>query len=104
MSIRTAFTKKARPLFMKDRSQQSLNRVGYLSEVNDYLSSHCKLDENDTLTFWKRNKERCPTLSKLASIYLPIPASSGPVERIFSIGGKYLGLIDVHWGTKHLKT
>ena len=48
---------------MKDGSQQSLNRVGYLSKVNDYLSSHYMLDENDTLTFWKEKKERYPTLS-----------------------------------------
>ena len=40
------------------------------------------------LQYWKENQSTYPDLAKLACCYLHIPASSAPVERIFSIAGR----------------
>ena len=37
---------------------------------------------------WKSNQNKYSALARLASVYLSIPASSAPVERIFSLSGK----------------
>ena len=39
--------------------------------------------------FWKDHATTYPPLAMLACRYLSVPASSGPVERLFSIGGKF---------------
>lgn len=57
-----------------------------LQEIHDYL------DEPDTdesvLSFWRLRDERYPRLARLAAKFLSIPASSAPVERLFSVAGK----------------
>ena len=40
------------------------------------------------LTWWKNHAEMLPILSKLARMYLAIPATSTQSERIFSAGGR----------------
>ena len=42
------------------------------------------------LTFWKENADRFPQLAQLASRYFTVPATSAPVERVFSQAGKIL--------------
>ena len=37
---------------------------------------------------WGLKSNKFPVLSKMAQIYLALPASYTPVERLFSIGGK----------------
>ena len=61
---------------------------GLISEVNEYLSGGTINEDDDPLSFWSHNRHRYPVLSKLACRYLQTPASSGPVERLFSITGK----------------
>jgi len=39
------------------------------------------------LTFWKANEVKYPILAKMAKRFLAIPASSGGIERRFSIAG-----------------
>uniref|UniRef100_H3A5U7 HAT C-terminal dimerisation domain-containing protein n=1 Tax=Latimeria chalumnae TaxID=7897 RepID=H3A5U7_LATCH len=41
----------------------------------------------DPLAWWKTNQERFPHLSKLARTFLPLPATSIPSERLFSVAG-----------------
>ncbi|MGH0147837.1 UNVERIFIED_CONTAM: hypothetical protein FKN15_073738 [Acipenser sinensis] len=57
-------------------------------EVQDYLTQATVTDDSEPLTFWKDNRHRYSTLDKLACKYLAIPASSAPVDRLFSIAGK----------------
>lgn len=58
------------------------------SEVTLYLSEPVLPEDTNPLDFWKLNGSKFPKLSNLAKHYLSIPASSAPVERLFSIAGK----------------
>ncbi|XP_053203532.1 uncharacterized protein LOC128388190 [Panonychus citri] len=53
-------------------------------EIDSYLRSK---DASDVLEFWGRRKDAWPRLYKLATVLLAIPATSVPVERLFSIAG-----------------
>ena len=43
-----------------------------------------------------------PTLAVKAKCVLSVSASSAPVECLFSVAGKFLGLIAAEWKTLHL--
>jgi len=49
---------------------------------DSYLSLDC-----DPLIYWRKNQKTFPALANLARVYLAIPASSGGVERVFSVAG-----------------
>lgn len=59
-------------------------------ELNRYFG--CKLTEADynltLLEWWKKNESYFPRLSQVANIFLAVPASSVPSERIFSTAGE----------------
>ncbi|KAK9961953.1 hypothetical protein ABG768_007347 [Culter alburnus] len=44
-------------------------------------------DTDNALSFWAKNHDRYPQLHNLAMKVLSVPASSAPVERVFSRGG-----------------
>lgn len=54
----------------------------YLNEPVSNLTRN-----NEILIYWKINAERFPVLSQMALDYMAIPASSSPVESIFSTAG-----------------
>lgn len=58
-------------------------------EVEIYLNKALEEEEVNPLDFWKNNNEKFPQLSKLCIKYLGICASSAPVERLFSVAGKF---------------
>ena len=69
-------------------TQTSLNTCD--KEVQDYIESPCLPEDANPLEYWLDNQSKYPTLALLAKRYLSVPASSAPVERLFSIGGKIL--------------
>ena len=72
-----------------DTSVDSNTTETIRSKVTTYFSDQCLSQEANPLQFWKENTSMYPpAMSKLAKRYLSVPASSGPVERLFSIAGK----------------
>lgn len=59
-------------------------------EIEDYLESPVEHEETDILLWWKINCSKYPTIAKMAKDYLSIPATSVPVERVFSESGSVL--------------
>ena len=57
-------------------------------EIQEYLKQPCIDMTSDPLQYWKEQQTNFPHLTALALKYLAIPASSAPVERLFSIAGK----------------
>jgi hAT family C-terminal dimerisation region len=53
----------------------------------DKVDSEAESVSIDCLDFWVTHKERFPALYQLATSLLSAPASSAPVERVFSHGG-----------------
>lgn len=56
-------------------------------EIQLYLSEQCIDMDCDPLVYWRMKGSAYPHLKCLARKYLSIPASSGSVERLFSIAG-----------------
>lgn len=65
------------------------NEAGFYQEYVDYINLSVSAEEMGKcpLTFWKSNCARFPIMSKLARKYLAMPASSGSIERLFSVAG-----------------
>ncbi|XP_062579450.1 zinc finger BED domain-containing protein 4-like [Saccostrea cucullata] len=61
---------------------------GPTTEMDIYLGEDCTEMSESPLTYWSQNHSRFPCLSKLAQRYLAVPATSAPVERLFSVAGK----------------
>jgi len=58
------------------------------AQVQTYLAQPAIPDDADPLVFWQQQQNVLPQLNTLALRYLSTPASSAPVERLFSIAGK----------------
>lgn len=76
----------------KKRKFQLLDKLASVSpsssnEIEQYFQMERLNDCEDPLKFWDLYKKNFPVLSKIAHIYLGIPASSGSVERLFSVAG-----------------
>ena len=54
------------------------------SLIDEYFATPCLQQEKDPLVYWKTNKEKFPCIAKIVAHYLSIPASSAPVEQLFS--------------------
>ena len=57
------------------------------SEIKAYSQLTCLEDEAAPIEYW-RNEARFPTVRKMAEKYMPVLASSAPVERLFSQAGR----------------
>jgi ribosomal protein S27E len=55
-------------------------------ELEEYLAARPAAPGTDILQWWKANATTYPNLAKMARDYLAIPATSVPVERVFSNG------------------
>jgi hAT family C-terminal dimerisation region len=60
-----------------------------LAEYQKYLTiCNCDYDgAEDCLKFWQRQRKELPTLYKVATKVHSVPATSAPIERVFSHGG-----------------
>jgi hypothetical protein len=56
------------------------------SEVERYLADPPADPDEDVLEWWKHHAKDYPRLARIARDYLAIPATSVPVERVFSGG------------------
>lgn len=56
-------------------------------EVRHYRAVQSLSLESNPLMWWKDNQNQFPHLAKLAKMYLGIPATSVPSERVFSTAG-----------------
>ena len=73
----------------KEDLEKTAERPPGKAEVERYFESKITLSEReDPITFWVENESSYPLLSAVAIDLLSIPASSAPVERVFSIAGE----------------
>lgn len=70
--------------FKQRNMAQDSSSATQISKYFDYISD-CGTD--DALVFWAKNHDRFPLLHNIALKVLSVPASSAPVERVFSRGG-----------------
>ena len=64
----------------------------FIQEIRQYISQGrytnvVKLEDNP-LEWWKQHGHLFPTMSRIARRYLATPATSAPVERLFSVAGQ----------------
>jgi len=71
--------------FIGDHAGQAAVGSDCEAEVSSYLAELTLRDfDSNPLHYWKENRHRLPTLSTLARKVLCVPATSAPVERVFS--------------------
>ena len=73
---------------MSTSTSRKANTLAKIGELDKYLSHPRLSEDDDPLSYWNLHQTTLPTLAKLAQHYLSVPASSAPVERLFSIAGK----------------
>lgn len=56
-------------------------------EIDAYMQTRTEEGMSCPLSFWKNRHMTFPSLAQLAKTYLAIPATSGAVERLFSVAG-----------------
>ena len=84
-------SKKTKFLTMLAKALQSHSNTSecpWSSEVTLYKSEPLLEEDACPLSYWQLKKSKFPILSQLAQTYLACPASSAPVERLFSAAGK----------------
>ncbi|XP_056598289.1 zinc finger BED domain-containing protein 4-like [Triplophysa dalaica] len=71
-------------LFVYHKKLKKSTHCSPAAQLNHYLDN---CDGQNCLLFWGMNKEAMPSLFQIAMRVLAVPASSAPVERVFSHGG-----------------
>lgn len=78
-------------LFSNYRSKANKKRgdlnVSVRAELMCYIQTSSNEEAVDCLEFWKVHNKDFPRLKQVAMRMLAVPASSAPVERVFSHGG-----------------
>lgn len=72
----------AKPTFSEISEEKTLPE-----ELEEYMKEPILQNSSSELVYWRRNQSKFRKLSALANKYLSVPASSGGVERLFSIAG-----------------
>ena len=72
--------------FLTEKQEQEAPNTN--DDIQEYFNSKSQLPEKaDPLNFWIKNEQRYSKLAPLAQDILVIPASSTPIERVFSKAG-----------------
>jgi hypothetical protein len=87
-SIQEPPKKKRLFSFMKDDQGPESTQANPLCEIKRYLEEPCEEEAVNPLTYWKEHQLTFPKLAEVSKSLLGIPASSAPVERLFSVAGK----------------
>ena len=74
--------------FMDSDEEDTENIYTDESELREYLLKPTIPGNSNPLAFWKDHADTYPKLAVLAMKHLAVPASSAPVERLFSIARK----------------
>ena len=61
-----------------------------VKESQNYLADKNFTKDENALQFWRAKQTAYPNLSKLAKKILAVPATSAPIERVFSHAGNML--------------
>ena len=83
-------------LFSNDQGPES-TQASTLCQIKRYLEEPCEEEAVNPLTYWKEHQLTFARLAKVSKSLLGIPASSAPVERLFSIAGKVFVLKGGHY-------
>lgn len=67
-----------------------------------YCEDVCPPLHTEPTTWWKANQKKYPRLAKLASAYLPVPATSVPSERVFSAAGLIVNRLRTRLHPEHV--
>ena len=85
-------TKKSKLfLFMEAEEEYSSAMTSTTDELDIYLKDENYTKNENSLNFWRSNESVHPLLSEVARKILGIPATSAPIEHVFSHGGNILG-------------
>ena len=57
------------------------------TEVKRYFADPAVSRNEDPLLWWRKNESRFPHIARLARLFLAVPATSTPSERVFSAAG-----------------
>jgi hypothetical protein len=66
------------------RSQCEVELDHYLKDKGQQLQKENKKEYNDPLCWWRENEHKYPVIAALAKLFLAIPASTAPFERVWS--------------------
>ncbi len=64
-------------------------RVKQFEKVQSKRNKSCELPCDNPLSFWKLKENEYPILAQIAKKLFSVPATSAPVERVFSQAGKF---------------
>ena len=86
-TLREPAAKRAHVLSQIIRPRVKKETTGPGAELDRFQHEDIAELESDPLVWWKLNEQRFPAVAQLAKMYLAVPCSSVPSERIFSASG-----------------
>uniref|UniRef100_A0A3B5QUR0 Uncharacterized LOC111606838 n=1 Tax=Xiphophorus maculatus TaxID=8083 RepID=A0A3B5QUR0_XIPMA len=86
------------------KHSSSVQNSSIATQLNRYFNDIRDCDSDNALAFWGENQSKYPQLHNLALKVLSVPASSAPVERVFSRGGIVMRPHRARLGAKMLQS
>ena len=82
--------KKLRMFSHYSKTPSSTNSRSVQAQLAAYLDLIDNQASDPCFKFWQQNKSQFPVLYRVATQVFSIPASSAPIERVFSHGGIFM--------------